>query len=176
MDDYLIATDQISQDIETIEENVSSSAITDDSETIYLLKRENLELRRAVAPLVPIAQALVNGSLAVIPEPMRPHFHDVGDHILRANDSVESYESLLVTMLQAHNARRGLQQKTDMRKIAAYAAMLAVPTAFAGIYGMKLRAHARTGLDLQLPPGPRSHDRLAGGHVPGVQTLQVAVM
>ena len=67
---------------------------------------------------------------------MRPHFKDIGDHILRANDAVESFESLLVTMLQAHNARQALQQNTDMRKIAAYAAMLAVPTAIAGIYGM----------------------------------------
>lgn len=136
VDDYLVATDEISGDIDTIEENVFSPAITDDTEAIYLLKRENLELRRAIAPLVPIAQALVNGSLAAISEPMRPHFHDVGDHLLRANDAVESFESLLVTMLQAHNARQGLQQNTDMRKIAAYAAMLAVPTAIAGIYGM----------------------------------------
>jgi magnesium transporter len=136
VDDYLEATDEIGKDIDTIEEHVFSPAVTDDSETIYLLKRENLELRRAVAPLVPVAQRLVNGSVPGIPEQMRTYFHDVGDHLLRAHDNIEGAESLLMTMLQATNSRQSLQQNTDMRKIAAYAAMLAVPTAIAGIYGM----------------------------------------
>lgn len=135
-DDYLSATDEIGKDIDLIEEHVFSSSVSDESESIYLLKRENLELRRAVAPLVPLAQQLVNGSVRQIPEALRPFFHDIGDHLLRANDNVESYENLLMTMLQASNARQGLQQNTDMRKMAAYAALLALPTAVAGIYGM----------------------------------------
>jgi magnesium transporter len=136
VDGYLEAADEIGRDLDTIEERVFSPAVTDDSETIYLLKRENLELRRAVAPLVPHAQRLVEGRLPNIPDDLRAHFHDLGDHLLRVNDAVESYESLLMTMLQASNARQGLQQNTDMRKMAAYAALLAVPTALAGIYGM----------------------------------------
>jgi magnesium transporter len=136
VDGYLEAADEIGKDLDTIEEHVFSPAITDDSEVIYLLKRENLELRRAVSPLVAHAQRLVEGRMPNIPDELRTHFHDLGDHLLRVNDSVESYESLLVTILQASNARQGLQQNTDMRKMAAYAALLAVPTAIAGIYGM----------------------------------------
>jgi magnesium transporter len=136
VDDYIEATEEIGKDIDTIEEHVFSPAVTDDSEQIYLLKRENLELRRAVAPLVPLAQQLVHGTFDGIPEEMRTDYRDVGDHLLRAHDNVEGAESLLMTMLQATNSRLGLQQNTDMRKIAAYAAMLAVPTALAGIYGM----------------------------------------
>ena len=126
VDDYLSATDEIGADIDTLEEQVFSPRITDDSEAIYRLKRENLELRRALAPLVPVAQRLISGTLqGEIPAGLRPYFHDVGDHLTRAHDYVESYENLLVTMLHASNARHGLQQNTDMRKIAAYAAMLA---------------------------------------------------
>ncbi len=136
VDGYLEAADEIGRDLDTIEEHVFSPAITDDSEVIYLLKRENLELRRAVSPLVGHAQRLVEGRMPNISDAMRTHFHDLGDHLLRVNDYVESYESLLVTILQASNARQGLQQNTDMRKMAAYAALLAVPTAVAGIYGM----------------------------------------
>ncbi len=136
VDGYLEAADEIGRDLDTIEEHVFSPAITDDSEVIYLLKRENLELRRAVSPLVPHAQRLVEGRVPNLPDELRTHFHDLGDHLLRVNDYVESYESLLATILQAHNARQGLQQNTDMRKMAAYAALLAVPTALAGIYGM----------------------------------------
>ncbi len=136
VDGYLEAADELGKDLDSIEEHVFSPAVTDDSEVIYLLKRENLELRRAVAPLVDHAQQMVEGRWIGVPDVLRTHFHDLGDHLLRVNDYVESYESLLVTMLQASNARLGLQQNTDMRKMAAYAALLAVPTAIAGIYGM----------------------------------------
>lgn len=136
VDGYLAATDEIGHDVDDIEERVFSTQVTDDSERIYLLKRENLELRRAVAPLVGLAQDLVAGRVSAVPKELTAHYHDVGDHLLRANDYVESYDSLLMTMLQASNSRQGLQQNTDMRKIASYAALLALPTAFAGIYGM----------------------------------------
>ena len=139
VDGYLEATDELSRDLDALEEAVFSPSVGDDSESIYLLKRENLELRRAIAPLVPTAHRLVSGQMSGIPDALRPHFHDLGDHLLRANDAVESLEALLMTMLQASNARQGLQQNTDMRKMAAYAAMLAVPTAIAGIYGMNFR-------------------------------------
>ena len=135
VDDYLVATDEIGKDIDTIEEQVFSATLTDDTAQIYLLKRENLELRRAIAPLVTVAQRLIAGHLP-IPDELRPYFHDISDHVLRAHDNIEEYESLLMSMLQAANSRQSLQQNTDMRKIAAYAAMLAVPTAIAGIYGM----------------------------------------
>ena len=152
-----------------------SPAVTDDSETIYLLKRENLELRRAVSPLVAHAQRLVEGRMPNIPDEMRTHFHDLGDHLLRVNDYVESYESLLMTMLQASNARQGLQQNTDMRKMAAYAALLAVPTALAGHLRDELRAHARALLALRLPGGPAGDGNDPHADVPGVQAVEVAV-
>jgi magnesium transporter len=136
VDDYLSATEEIERDLDAIEETIFSPRATEDSEIIYRLKRENLELRRAVAPLVVVAKRLATGTLPNIPDALRTHFHDIGDHLLRANDNVEAADSLLMSMLQASNARQSLQQNMDMRKIAAYAAMLAVPTAIAGIYGM----------------------------------------
>ena len=68
VDGYLEAADEIGRDLDTIEEHVFSPAITDDSEVIYLLKRENLELRRAVSPLVGHAQRLVEGRMPNIPD------------------------------------------------------------------------------------------------------------
>jgi len=136
VDDYLMASDEISTDIDDIEGHVFSPLVTDDSESIYQLKRENLELRRAVAPLVTLAHGLVDGSLRGIPADLHPYFRDVGDHLLRAHDTIETSDTLLMAILAVSNSRQGLQQNTDMRKIAAYAAMLGVPTAIAGIYGM----------------------------------------
>ena len=136
VDDYLAATDEISADIDQLEERVFSPVVADDSPALYQLKRENLELRRAVDPLVPLAHRLVEGSLDGIPGMLRTYFHDVGDHLLRAHENAEASDTLIMAMLAVSNSRQGLQQNTDMRKIAAYAAMLGVPTALAGIYGM----------------------------------------
>ncbi|TEX47977.1 MAG: hypothetical protein B7C55_13640 [Actinomycetales bacterium mxb001] len=67
---------------------------------------------------------------------MIPYFRDIGDHLLRANDMVDGFDSTLMTMLMASTARQDLQQNADMRKISAWAAIIAVPTCIAGIYGM----------------------------------------
>jgi magnesium transporter len=136
VDDYLVVADEISDDIEGVEEQVFSPVRSDDTVTIYRLKRENLEMRRAVGPMVGVAHDLVAETVEQIPAELRPYFRDVGDHVLRVNDLVESNDSLLLTMLMASTARQDLQQNSDMRKISAWVAIAAVPTMVAGIYGM----------------------------------------
>lgn len=136
IDQYLDVGDSIQADIEGIEQQVFSSRPADAATRIYRLNRENIEMRRAVRPLVPEAMRLVRGDDGIVPEPLKPYFRDIGDHILRANDMVEGFDSVLMTMLMASTARQDLMQNRDMRKISAWAAIIAVPTAIAGIYGM----------------------------------------
>ena len=136
VDQYLEVGDDIQSDVEEIEQQVFSSRPADAATRIYRLNRENIEMRRAVRPLVGEAMRLARGDTSDIPEKLRPYFRDVGDHILRANDMVDGFDSVLMTMLMASTARQDLQQNADMRKISAWAAIIAVPTAIAGIYGM----------------------------------------
>ena len=136
VDQYLAVGDAIQSDVEEIEQQVFSSRPADAATRIYRLNRENIEMRRAVRPLLPEAMRLARGDDSAIPEPLRPYFRDIGDHILRANDLVDGFDSVLMTMLMASTARQDLQQNADMRKISAWAAIIAVPTAIAGIYGM----------------------------------------
>lgn len=135
-DEYLQVVDEISRDIEQIEESVFSPERTDTSEAIYELKRENLEIRRAIAPLASGAALLSREQMIRMPEQLRPYFRDIGDHIMRASDAIDTNDSLLLTMLMASTARQDLQQNNDMRQISAWVAMAAVPTMIAGIYGM----------------------------------------
>jgi len=134
--EYLSVGDAISSDIEEIERQVFSERPYEAADRIYRLNRENLEMRRAVRPLLPEAQRLTHADSPLIPEALRPYLRDVGDNILRASDLVDTYDSTLMTMLMASTARQDLQQNRDMRKISAWAAIIAVPTAIAGIYGM----------------------------------------
>jgi len=103
---------------------------------IYRLKRDSLDMRRAVNPLAPIAAAVSSETTSWVPDQLRPYLRDVGDHILRAQDSLESLDALLLALLTASTSLQDLQQNRDMRKISAWVAIVAVPTMIAGIYGM----------------------------------------
>lgn len=76
------------------------------------------------------------GSVPFVNDSARPFFRDVSDHLLRVNESVDALDRLVSDILAAHLAQMGVRQNDDMRKISAYAAMAAVPTLIAGIYGM----------------------------------------
>ncbi|MEZ5157245.1 MAG: magnesium/cobalt transporter CorA [Candidatus Nanopelagicales bacterium] len=136
VDGYISVAEEVNRDIEQLEESVFSTARTDDAEMIYRIKRENLEMRRAVTPLIAISHALVRNNVPGIPEALQPFFQDLGDHVLRVADQAETNDQLLMTLLMASTSRQDLQQNTDMRRISAYVAIAAVPTMIAGIYGM----------------------------------------
>jgi magnesium transporter len=135
-DGYLRIADEVASDVQEIEELVFSPRHRDLSERIYLLKRENLEVRRAVVPLLSLGQLTSDDRLPGVPDRVRPLLRDVGDHLQRVADQTESVDSLLLTLMGAATQRTDLQQNADMRRIASWAALLAIPTAIAGIYGM----------------------------------------
>jgi magnesium transporter len=135
-DDYLRVADEVSKDIEEIEVQVFSPGRHDSTEAIYELKRENLEIRRAITPLLTSATNLAHERLPDLPVELRPYFRDIADHVLRTGDIVDANDSLLLTMLMAATARVDLQQNADMRKISAWVSIGVVPTMIAGIFGM----------------------------------------
>ena len=137
VDGYLAISDEVSFDVENLEAQVfSQDRIGANADSIYRLKRENIEMRRAVGPLVSWAHDAVEQRLPWVPDDLRMYFRDIGEHVLRANDAVESTDNLLMTMLMASTSLQDLQQNKDMRKISAWVAIAAVPTAIAAIYGM----------------------------------------
>lgn len=135
VDSYLDVADEVNHDIELLEENIFSPAPSN-PESVYRLKRENLELRRAAEPLSRVATELRFVGPVHLREVFGPLFSDVRDHLLRVKDTTETNDTMLMALLMAATARQDLQQNSDMRKISAYVAMAAVPTMIAGIYGM----------------------------------------
>ena len=79
-------------------------------------------------------------------------FRDVADHAIRVTEQVESLDSLLSSAFDAHLARISVQQNDDMRKISAWVAIAAVPTAIAGIYGMNFEHMPELRWHLGYPP------------------------
>jgi magnesium transporter len=136
VDHYVDVTKLIECDIDAIEEDAFSSSSKTDIEHIYLLKREVVELKRAVNPLsVALGRIAADHKDLVNKEVLR-YLRDVLDHATAAADQITSYDEMLSSLVQAALAKVGTQQNTDMRKISAWVAIAALPTMIAGIYGM----------------------------------------
>lgn len=137
VDDYLSVTDSVQSDIDLVETAVfSETGARVDPGRIYQLKRELLELKRAVVPLSRPIEELSTRPIQVIAPEIQAYFRDVSDHLLRAKEQIAAFDELLNSILQAHLAQVTVAQNEDMRKITAWAAVIAVPTMVCGVYGM----------------------------------------
>ena len=136
VDHYLEVTDQIEVDIDATEEDIFSPRTRTNIECIYLLKREVVELRRAVGPLTVALQRLASEHNDLINTEVRRYMRDVLDHQIAAADQINSYDDMLSSLVNAALGKVAMEQNVDMRKISAWVAMAAVPTMIAGIYGM----------------------------------------
>ncbi|ORV32600.1 magnesium/cobalt transporter CorA [Mycobacterium conspicuum] len=139
VDHYVEVTSLMETDIDSIEALAFAPGRTLDVEPIYLLKREVVELRRCVAPLGHAFQRIQTDNKDLICKEVRRYLRDVADHHSETADQITGYDDMLNSLVQAALARVGMQQNSDMRKISAWAAIAAVPTALAGIYGMNFQ-------------------------------------
>jgi magnesium transporter len=134
VDGYISVGDAVQADIDEVEECVFSADATNQAERIYRLKREVIQLKRAVGPLAGPMRNLAGRRF--VPAEIREYFRDVDDHLARVREQVESCDELLTPILQAHLTQVTVTDNHDMRKISAWAAILALPTAITGVYGM----------------------------------------
>lgn len=137
VDAYLRAVAQLGEALDVMEQEVFTPERRDFSQQIYRFKREVLEFRAAVHPLVPLARELTSPeSHERVPAALAPYVRDVADHVLRTASEVSSCDELTDSILHAHSTQAGIWQNEDMRKISGWAAILAAPTLIAGVYGM----------------------------------------
>jgi magnesium transporter len=136
VDSYLAAAARMELEVDAREEEVFTPGNRGPIEPIYQLKREVVELRRSVAPLAAPLQQLSRQSDMPIPTEIRRHLRDLADHHTSVAEQITDFDDRLTTLIGAAQARIGMQQNEDMRKISAWVAIAAVPTMIAGIYGM----------------------------------------
>ncbi|MFI7235538.1 magnesium and cobalt transport protein CorA [Streptomyces cyaneofuscatus] len=136
VDRYMNVADAFASDVDVLEAEVFSPDTPVDAGRIYQLKRELLEFKRAVMPLSGALQRLSDTTLPHIPPQVSAYFRDVADHHQRVREQILSFDELITGMLSASIAQLGVQQNADMRRISAWAALVAVPTMLVGVYGM----------------------------------------
>ena len=138
VDQYFPIVDALGEELELLEQRVFTGSFNRRTTTkIYKLKRDLIALRRVVSPVIELSARLIRlEDEELVPAQTRPYFRDVYDHAMRINDMIDSVRDLLSTTLEAHLSLVSVSQNEDTRRLAAWAAIFAVPTAIAGIYGM----------------------------------------
>jgi magnesium transporter len=138
VDQYFPIVDALGEELDKLEELVFSQRFSRETTTqIYKVKRDLIALKRVVAPVIEMSARLMRfDDQDLVPMQTRPYFRDVHDHTLRINEMIDSVRDLLGTALEAHLSLASVAQNEDTRRLAAWAAIFAVPTAIAGIYGM----------------------------------------
>ena len=140
VDQYFPLVDTFEDKLAELEDNVFQQRFTrETTERIYQLKRDLLEVKRAVAPLVDVCNRLTRADVSLIPEDARVYFRDIYDHVIRINEMVDTVRELLAAALEANLSLISVSQNEAMKRLAGWAAIVAVPTMIAGVYGMNFK-------------------------------------
>ncbi len=103
---------------------------------LFTLRRELLKFRRILGPMEEVAGRLQSQDMPCIDADIRPYFRDIADHVRRVNSRLNGLTEILTSVFEVANLLEQQRQGVITRKLASWAALLAVPTAIAGIYGM----------------------------------------
>lgn len=137
VDHYFPIVEALEDRLEALEDIIfNESSTRETTAQIYELKREMLEVKRAVSPLIDLCNRLMRYDLDIIPKDTQPYFRDVYDHAIRINEMVDALRELLTTALDANFSLISISQNDVMKRFAGWAAIIALPTMVAGIYGM----------------------------------------
>jgi magnesium transporter len=140
VDQYFPVVDALETDLQAVEEKIfGEQSSRETTEQIYHLKRQLVEVKRAVSPLIDICNRLMRFDIDLIPADTHPYFRDVYDHAIRINEMVDSGRELLATALEANFSLVSISQAEVQKRFAGWAAIIAGPTMIAGIYGMNFK-------------------------------------
>ncbi|MCC8941166.1 magnesium/cobalt transporter CorA [Bradyrhizobium sp. Arg68] len=140
VDNYSPVIETIQDEVEAMEAEVLASAMTRAQiERLYLLRRDLMRLRNAVGPLVEVCRRLERDNLPMIRPTMRPLFRDVTDHVRTIQEQIDSLREVLAFAFEASLLVGQAQETAISKKLASWLAIVAVPTAIAGIYGMNFK-------------------------------------
>ena len=140
VDRYFPVLDRITEEIETLEERIfAGDTSRTQIEALYTLKRKLLVLAHATGPLLEVAGKLHGGRVPPICAGLQDYYRDVYDHLLRLKQSIDTLRDMVTTAASLNLSLITISDSEVTKRLAAYAALVAVPTMVAGIYGMNFR-------------------------------------
>lgn len=136
-DNFFPVIDDIQSELTQIETHVLDETLDRATiERLYHLRRQLLGMRGTVLPLLEVSNRLSRLDLPMMAPELRPYFSDVHDHVQRVAEAITDLRDAAAAAFEAEILLANARQNDVVRQLAAWAAILAVPTAIAGIYGM----------------------------------------
>lgn len=140
VDKYFPVVEELEQELDVIEDKIfKGKPSRETTEQIYELKRELLEVKRAVSPLIDMCNRLMRFDIRSISNETQLYFRDIYDHAVRINEMIDNTRELLNTALEANFSLISISQNDTSKKFAGWAAIIAIPTMIAGFYGMNFK-------------------------------------
>jgi magnesium transporter len=137
VDRYFPILDSLESELEVIEERIfANTSPRANIEALYAIKQKLLTVKHAVAPLLDAMSNLTGTRVPVMCGGLQEYFRDISDHLQRLNQMIETARETVSTAISVNLSMITLQESETMKRLAAYAALVAVPTLIAGIYGM----------------------------------------
>lgn len=137
VDRYFPILDSLETQLEGVEERIFAKQPTRTNlEDLYELKKKLMILKHAAEPLLEATSKLFGGRVPAVCAGLPDYFRDVYDHLLRLNQSIDSMRDMLSTATTVNLSLIALQESEVTKRLAAYAALVAVPTMIVGVYGM----------------------------------------
>ncbi len=152
VDQYFPVIDALEAELDELEDHIfSGKFVRSVTSRIYHLRRDLLAIKQAVTPLIDVSAHLMRTNSNLIAPDARPYFQDVHDHVIRITDLIDNLQQLSHTALDSNLALISVAQNDDTKRLAAWAAILAVPTMIAGLYGMNFKYMPETEWSLGYP-------------------------
>lgn len=141
VDRYFPVLDLLEKELDAIEQRIFApkSSPAANIEGLYELKQRLMIMKHAVAPLLESVSNLSGARVPAICDGIREYFRDVSDHLQRLNQTADSIRDTVATAISVNLSMVTLQESETMKRLAAYGALVAIPTMIAGIYGMNFR-------------------------------------
>ena len=137
VDRYFPVLDTLEVELEQTEEQLfAGKTPRANIEALYTLKQKLMVLKHATAPLLEVASKLFGGRVPPMCSGLADYFRDVYDHLFRLNQTIDATREMVTTALTVSLSLVQLQENETTKRLASYAALIAVPTMIAGIYGM----------------------------------------
>lgn len=140
VDRYFPILDELETEIERIEDSMfANQTARANIEALYELKRKLMILKHATEPLLEATSKLFGGRVPQLAVGLQDYFRDVYDHLLRVHQAVDSLRDMITTAISVAISLITIQENEVTKRLAGYAALVAVPTLIAGIYGMNFQ-------------------------------------
>jgi len=134
--------DAIESELETIEERLFGAGANkprENIEALYYVKQKLTTLKHAASPLLEYSGKLYGGRVPQVCGGLGEYFRDVTDHLIRLNQSIDAARETVSTAIQVNLALVQVGESETTKRLASYAALVAVPTMIAGVYGMNFK-------------------------------------